>query len=84
MKINEALKEIMKTQRVTQARMAQIIKAKSQSVVAERLKKGETMQMDKAIEMLEALGYEMVIQPKSTRGKRAAGAYVIDMGDKEE
>lgn len=84
MKINEALKEIMKIQRVTQARMAQIIKAKSQSVVAERLKKGETMQMDKAIEMLEALGYEMVIQPKSTRGKRAAGAYVIDMGDKEE
>lgn len=90
MKINDAIREIMKTQRVTQRRLVETINAnggniKSQSVIAERLKRSDTMQMDKALEMLDALGYELVVQPRSTRGKRASGAYVIDnkVGDDE-
>lgn len=90
MTINKVIKTIMKRQGVTQGRIVELIntrggQVKSQSVISERLKAGETMQMDKALEMLDALGYEIIVQPKSTRGKRAIGAYVIDMsGDEEE
>lgn len=90
MKINEAIRKIMKEKGVTQNKIIEMVNGKagetvikSQSIIAERLKRGETMQMDKALELLEALDYEIVIQPKSTRGKRANGAYVIDMQESD-
>ena len=55
---------------------------KSQSVVSERLNKN--IGVDKAFEMLDAMGYEIIIQPKSTRGKRATGSYVITKEDEQE
>ena len=91
MKINEAIKKIMIERHITQQQMKDKINqnkgeiaVKSQSIIAERLKRGETMQIDKVLEMLEALDYEIVIQPKSTRGKRANGAYVIDLSAEEK
>lgn len=56
---------------------------KSQSVVSERLK-NKNIGVDKAFEMLDAMGYEIIIQPKSTRGKRATGSYVITKEDEQE
>ena len=77
MKMQEAIKEILKEKRVTQQKLASELGYKGQSGVAMRLK--SDMQISTAFEMLNALDYEIVIQPKSTRGKRANGAYVIDM-----
>lgn len=82
MKIAEAIKTIMKAKKVTQMKLAEETGYKGQSSVATRLR-GD-MQMSTAYKMLEALDYEIVIQPKSTRGKRANGAYVIDMEGGEE
>lgn len=91
MKINEAIKRIMKEKGITQQKLMETVNGKtgetvikSQSIIAERLRRGSTMQMDKALELLDALDYEIVIQPKSTRGKRANGAYVIDMKEGED
>lgn len=91
MKINEAIRAIMNEKGITQQKMMNLVNKKaggtvikSQSIIAERLKRGETMQINKALELLNELDYEIVIQPKSTRGKRANGAYVIDMEGGEE
>lgn len=90
MRINEAIKEIMKSKGITQEKLKDEVNTragkvviKSQSVLAERFKRSSAMQIDKAFELLDALDYEIVIQPKSTRGKRASGAYVVNMGDGE-
>lgn len=90
MKINEAIKEIMRSKGITQKKLQEEVNRKagkevikSQSVMAERLKRNNAMQIDKAYELLDALDYEIVIQPKSTRGKRANGAYVVNLEDGE-
>ena len=82
MKINEAIRKIMKIKGVTQTQMKETLGYKSQSNVAGRLK--SDMQMSNVVEFLNALNYEIVIQPKSTRGKRATGAYVINNEEEEE
>lgn len=55
---------------------------KAQSAVAKMLR--SDMQVSNAIRMLDIVGYEIIIQPKSTRGKRATGSYVITKEDEQE
>lgn len=80
MNITKAIRIIIKEKRVTQTKLAEMLGYKSQSGVGMRLK--SDMQMSTVVQMLDVLDYEVIIQPKSTRGKRANGAYVID--NKEE
>lgn len=81
MKINEAIKLAMKNQKTTQQQLADRIGAKSQSVISERLKT-VNLTTDTVLEMLDAIGYELVIQEKK-RGRRPEGQIVIDRGDAE-
>lgn len=81
MKMNEAIKAAMKDTKTTQAQLADRIGAKSQSVIAQRLSL-KNLSVDTVIEMLDALGYELVIQEKK-RGRRPDGQLVIEKGEAE-
>ena len=81
MKASTAIKKIMKQTGWTQTKMAKAIGAKAQNVIAMRLSRSN-MTFDTAQEMLDKMGYEIVIQPVST-GKREEGAIVIDGVDEE-
>lgn len=78
MKMNEALKIAMKNQKTTQQQLADRIGAKSQSVISERLKM-ENLSVNTVLEMLDAIGYEMIIQEKR-RGRRPEGQLIIERG----
>lgn len=87
MKITEVLRAIMKDTKTTQSRLVELVeskypnsKIKTQSAVAQRLRR-QNISFDTLLEMTEVMGYEIVIQPKSTRGKRAFGSYVADNKD---
>lgn len=82
MLINEAIKKIMKEQKVSQITMAESIGKKRASDVGSRLL-SRNMTFDRAIEMLSVLGYEVTIQPRRA-GARPAGQYVIKRGDLDD
>lgn len=63
MRIGKAIKSVMKSDKVTQSKLAEMVGAKSQSVIAERLKM-DNISINAVLDMLEALDYEMVIQSK--------------------
>ncbi len=65
MRIGKAIKSVMKSDKVTQSKLAEMVGAKSQSVIAERLKM-DNISINAVLDMLEALGYEMVIQSKES------------------
>ena len=75
MTMNKAIARVMKDKGVTQMMMAQGIGKKRPNDVSARLM-SNNMSMDRAIEMLEVLGYEITIQPKR-RGARPSGQIVI-------
>lgn len=81
MKINKAIIAIMREKKFTQKMMASAIGKPSANAVGSRLS-STNMTFDRAQEMLEVLGYEIVIQPV-TAGQRKDGAYVIDGKDEE-
>ncbi len=81
MKIAEAIKLAMKNQKTTQQQLAKTIGAKSQSVIAQRLRM-DNLSVDTVLEMLDAIRYEMVIQEKKS-GRRPEGQIVIERGDSE-
>lgn len=81
MKIGEAIRQAMKNQKTTQKQLADRIGAKSQSVISERLKMNN-LSINTVIEMLDGIGYEMVIQEKK-RGRRPEGQIIIDRGEDE-
>ena len=90
MKLNKAIRNIMKETKTTQKKLMEAVNRnggksiiKSQSVIAERLK-SDNLGIDKLLEMMDAMDYEIVLQPKSTRGKRAIGAYVINSEEEEQ
>lgn len=76
MKIGEAIKLAMKNQKTTQQQLAERIGASSQSVIAQRLRM-DNLSVDTVLEMLDAIGYEIVIQEKR-RGRRPEGQIVIE------
>lgn len=81
MKISDAIKIAMKNQKTTQVQLAKRIGASSQSVIAQRLRMNN-LSVDTVIEMLDAIGYEMVIQEKK-RGRRPEGQIIIDRGEEQ-
>lgn len=81
MKMNEAIKAAMKETKTTQTQLADRIGAKSQSVIARRLGLSN-LSVDTVIEMLDAIGYELVVQEKK-RGRRPEGQMVIEKGGEE-
>ena len=81
MKIGEAIKQALKNQKTTQQQLADRIGAKSQSVIAQRLRT-DNLSINTVIEMLDGIGYEMVIQEKK-RGRRPEGQIIIDRGEDE-
>lgn len=82
MTIGKAIRDVMKKRGVTQIEMRDKLGYKAQSAVAKMLR--SDMQVSNAIRMLDIVGYEIIIQPKSTRGKRAMGSYVITKEDEQE
>lgn len=92
MKINKAIRNLMKQKNVTLAMMGnslykvdkktgETIHLKSNDVSARLV--SENLLLDKVLEMLDVLGYELVIQEKK-RGSRRVDQIVIDHSDEEE
>lgn len=79
MKANEILRTAMSEKGVTQKQLASAIGAKSQSVIAERLKTN-SFTVSNLNSMLNALGYELVVQQRKP-GRRPEGQYVIDVAE---
>jgi DNA-binding helix-turn-helix protein len=75
MRIQEAMKNIMKERKITQQRIAYSLNT-TQSSVNDRLNRGN-ISLESSLKILNVLGYEMVIQPKSS-GRRKDGQIVID------
>lgn len=82
MTINKVIKELMKAEGMSQMTMALAIGKKKPNDVSARLN-NDNMTFDRAIEMLSALGYEVVVQ-KRKRGKRTEGQILIEMSSKDE
>ena len=80
MKVGQAIKQAMKATHTTQIQMKDRIGVKSQTVVSMRLS-SDGVSISNVLEMLDAIGYELVIQPKRP-GRRPEGQFVID--NKEE
>lgn len=80
MQINKAIRQVMRDKGVTLLSMARAIGKERNSDVAARLHKSN-MTFDKAVEMLDVLGYEIIIQERRP-GARRADQIVIDQ--KEE
>lgn len=76
MKVGKAIKQAMKATHTTQMQMKERIGAKSQSVVSMRLS-SDGLSISNVLEMLDAIGYELVIQPKRP-GRRPEGQFVIN------
>ena len=80
MKITEAIRTAMKNQKISQVRLTEQLGLKSQSVVAQRLRT-DNLSVDTVVEMLDSIGYEMVIQEKK-RGRKTEGQLVIERSEK--
>ena len=81
MTINKAIREIMKNKKVSLNSMATSLKKGRGNDISARLSH-PNMSFDKAVEMLNVLGYEIVIQEKKPGGRRA-DQVVIDQQDNE-
>lgn len=81
MKINKAIRDLMKEKKMSLSAMAEAIGKSKGNDVSARLNNGN-MSFDKAVEMLNVLGYEIVIQEKK-QGSRRADQIVIDQKDEE-
>lgn len=90
MKINEIIREVLENttteyqKKYTQTMLAEKMSEKagktiSLALVNDRLKT-ENMRVNSVIEMLDVLGYEMAIRPKSDKDPRKV--YVVECGEK--
>ncbi len=79
MRINKAINTIMKKEGWSLKQMATAIGKNRPNDVSARLA-SKNMSFDKAVEMLTAMGYEVVVQPV-TAGQRKDGAILIDSED---
>lgn len=87
MKINEIIRDVMENtvapdgKKITQAAMVDHINEKyeqnvSRAAMSDRFK-NENMRINTAIEMLDLLGYEVVVRPKKDSRK----TYVVERGE---
>lgn len=80
MQINKAIRQVMRDKGVTLFSMAKAVGKQRANDISSRLL-NPNMSFDKAVEMLDVLGYEVVIQERKP-GARRADQIVIDQ--KEE
>ena len=78
----EIIKDIMKqsTPRITLDVLRDRLGYKTISGVSDRLSRGKSMKVDNYVQFLDALGYEIIVQPKTAREPRE-GCYKV--GDSE-
>lgn len=70
MQINKAIRQLMKDKRCSLMTMARAIGKKQSSDVNARLH-SDNLSFNKAVEMLDVLGYEIVIQERRQGGRRS-------------
>ena len=78
----EIIKDIMKqsTPKVTLDVLRDRLGYKTVSGVSDRLSRGDTMSLKNYVRFLDALGYEVVIQPKTARDPRE-GCYKLEVNN---
>ena len=74
----EIIKEIMKnsTPKVTLDVLRDRLGYKTISGVSDRLSRGKSMKVDNYVQFLDALGYELIVQPKTARDPKE-GSYKV-------
>ena len=75
MKTSEIIKIAMKESRVTQEQLRDRLGVASQSVISMRIN-SDNPTVEKLVDLLDEIGYELVIQPKK-RGRRPEDQEVI-------
>lgn len=70
MKVNMAIRNIMKMKKVSLSSMATALGKKKGNDISARLNT-PNMSFDKVVEMLNVLGYEVVLQEKKQGGRRS-------------
>ena len=81
MKINKAIRDLMKEKKMSLLTMAIALGKTKGNDISARLNNGN-MSFEKAVEMLDVLGYEIVIQERKQGGRRA-DQIVIDQKAEE-
>lgn len=76
MRINKAIRDLMKKKEMSLSAMAKALNKEKGNDISARLNHSN-MSFDKAIEMLDVLGYEIVVQERK-QGSRRADQIVID------
>lgn len=82
MKINKAIRQLMRERKMSLSSMADALGKKRGNEISARMV-NDNMSFDKAVEMLNVLGYEIVIQEKK-QGARRADQIVVDQKSTEE
>lgn len=75
MTAKDAIKAAMSDKKVTQTLLAEMMGYSSQGAVGNRL--NSNISCNLLVQMLDKLGYEVVVQPK-TSGKRKEGSIVLE------
>lgn len=73
--ISDAVKEVLRTTKTTQTRLAELMGYRSQGTIGNAL--NARLSADLLVQWLDKLGYEVVVQPK-TQGKRKEGSIVLE------
>lgn len=78
----EIIQDIMEnsTPKITLDVLRERLEYKTVSGVRDRLARGKSMKVDTYAKFLDALGYEVVIQPKTARDARE-GCYKVDVSE---
>ena len=63
-KVGDAVKDIMKKTKTTQCKLAELTGGKSQPTIAKSIN-SNNMKVQTLLEMLDIMGYEMILQPKN-------------------
>lgn len=79
MYINQAIRSLMKSKNISLLSMAKSLGKQRGNEISSRLR-SENMSFNSAVEMLNVLGYEIVIQERKS-GIRRADQIVIDQSD---
>ena len=81
LKINKAIRDIMKLKNMSLSAMATAVGKSKGNDISARLN-NDNMSFDKVVEMLDVLGYEVVLQERKQGGRRA-DQIVIDQKEEE-
>jgi DNA-binding phage protein len=82
MRVTTAIQTVRKEKKVTYEQLAKAVGAKSYTNIKNMLAEKSNPTVDSLLPVLEALGYELVIQPKK-QGRRAEGQRVITIETEE-